>query len=482
MDQVQQILSSIRWQDVVDIMLNSYIVFRLYVIFRGTTAFRLLIGIVFLWMVQRIAATMGLIITSWAIQGTIAVAAMIIIFIFSDEIRGVLRSKNISALLWGSPKRQAGTPVESIVESVFEMAESQCGALIVFPGTEDLKDVTHGGIEWDGTVSGEMIKSIFWKDNPVHDGAIIIDNDKVSRVGVILPLTHGKELPSNYGTRHRAAVGLAEARDALVILVSEERGKVAVALGRDIREISDRHTLEQLLREHLGIQVHPKSQQKREGLGHAVAALLSVLFITAVWFGMTRGFINTLITLEVPVEFQNREPQTEIVATSVNRIRLQLSGSSVLINSIRPEQVRVSLDMANAENGYNAFRVSKKNIALPPGITLVKATPSIIEVDVDSPMKKRLPIQVDWVGSLNSDLVLESVSVQPKSIKLAGNSRLLKNMSTVYTEKISLDKIEKSGQMVIKLALDAVPVKPMTGFSDIVTVGYVVKHRIKGRN
>ena len=108
------------------------------------------------------------------------------------------------------PTASERTPVEIIAGCAFELSGKGTGALIVFPGTNDLEDVVQGGISWQGLVTREMISSIFWPDNPVHDGAAIIQDDRITRVCVILPLSRREDLPSRYGTRHRAAAGLAE--------------------------------------------------------------------------------------------------------------------------------------------------------------------------------------------------------------------------------------------------------------------------------
>lgn len=133
------------------------------------------------------------------------------------------------------------------------MARARSGALIVFTGKEDLEEVVQSGTPWQGLVSKEMITSIFWHDNPVHDGAAIIQGDRVIEVGVILPLSQRKDLPSYYGTRHRAAAGLAETTDALVILVSEERGNVVVAKGSRMSVVNQKAELAQILQEHVGV-------------------------------------------------------------------------------------------------------------------------------------------------------------------------------------------------------------------------------------
>ena len=189
-------LSSVRWQDIVDILINSYILLRVYVLFQGTNAFRVLVGITSLWLAQEVAASLGLILTSWAIRGITAAAAIIIIVVFRNEIRSVLQVRNIKTFLWGFPTREQHTPIDVITESVFQMAKKRIGALIVFPGNQDLGEVIHGGIPWNGQVSNEMLISIFWPKGPVHDGAAIIKGGQVTEVGVLLPLSHRQDLPS----------------------------------------------------------------------------------------------------------------------------------------------------------------------------------------------------------------------------------------------------------------------------------------------
>ena len=224
MDKLFSFIFSIRWQDFLDIAISSYILFRLYVLFRGTNVFRVIAGIALLWFFQRISVTLGLIVTSWAMQGIIALAAIIIIIVFRNEIRSVLQAKNLRAILWGFPGGETKTPIEIIVESIYDLSRKGIGALLVFPAKENLEDVLQSGIPLNGLVSKEMITSIFWHGNPVHDGAAVISGDRIVEVGAILPLSHRDDLPSHYGTRHRAAAGLAEATDALAVIVSEERG------------------------------------------------------------------------------------------------------------------------------------------------------------------------------------------------------------------------------------------------------------------
>jgi diadenylate cyclase len=476
MEKLLIFLSSIRWQDIIDISLNSYILFRFYVLFRGTNVFRVLIGMTVLWFLQRIAVSVGLIVTSWVAQGIVAVGAIIIIVVFRNEIRRVLQAKNLKSLLWGLSTKSTVTPTEIIVESVFSMAKAKCGALIVFPGKEDLSDAVQGGTPWRGLITKEMITSIFWPDNPVHDGAAIVQGDRISFVGTILPLSNRDDLPSYYGTRHRAALGLAEATDAMVIVVSEERGDVLVAKGNRLREVKLKQTLEQNLREHLGTAAVKKADVRKEGLEIVAAALLSIVFITGIWFSVSRGQ-DTLVSLDIPVDYTNRPAGTEIVNTSVKSVSLVLSGSGALVKSVTPDQVNVRLDISNAVIGLNEFSVTPENISMPPGIELREVTPPVVDVFLDETIKKELPIQVDWAGKLSPELILQDFTINPQTVEITGGKRILEKITTIYTEKVLLDNLSGKGEITAKLALNPATLKIAAGSKDKVTIQYVIKKR-----
>lgn len=476
MDNFAVFISSIRWQDVVDISLNSYILFRFYVLFRGTNVFRVLMGMTVLWFLQRIAISLGLIVTSWVVQGIVAVGAIIIIVVFRNEIRRVLQAKNLKSILWGLTYKTATTPTEIIAETVFQMAARKCGALIVFPGKEDLSDAVQGGTPWKGLITKEMIASIFWPDNPVHDGAAIVQGDQITVVGAILPLSDREDMPSHYGTRHRAALGLAEASDALVIVISEERGDVLVAKGNRLREIKQKRTLENNIQEHVGTAAVNKGAVRNEALEIAAAAMLSIVFITGIWFSVSRGQ-DTLVSLDIPVDYINRTAGTEIVDTSAKSVSLVFSGSGALVKSVTPDQVGVRLDLSKAAVGRNTFTITSDNISLPPGIVLREVTPSEVDVMIDETIKKALPVQIDWVGALSDNLILVDSVTNPLNVEILGGKRILEGIATIYTEKVLLDKLSGKGEIAANLVLTPPSLKMAPGFKDKVTIQYLIRER-----
>lgn len=467
----------IRWQDVVDILLNSYILFRFYVLIRGTQVMRVIAGIALLWIFQRIAVSLGLIVTSWFLQGIIAAAALIIVIVFRNEIRSILQAKNLKAIFWELSHKNTLTPVQIIIEGVYEMTRRHMGALIVLPGAEDLDDLIQGGILWSGKISKEMLLSVFWPNNPVHDGAAIIRDQRIVRVGTILPLSEKADLPSSYGTRHRAAIGLSERSDALAIVVSEERSRVMIAKDGIAYHIKDNLQLEHLLLDHLGNVPMQRDQRFRERLEFSLAGMLCLLCITGIWFSFARGF-ETLINLSVPVEYMNRNAQMEIMDTSINSVNLILGGSGTLTKSLTGEQVKVKIDLDKAVAGVNTFTLTQENIVLPPGIILKNIDPAAIKVNLDKPERKVLPVQVAWVGKLNENLIMEKVSVDPEYATLVGGRLIIENITTIYTKKIPLDNIEASGQITVKLTLHPPGLKIASDQEEKVSVRYTVKNRL----
>jgi uncharacterized protein (TIGR00159 family) len=451
MEPLIQSLVGLRWQDIVDILLNSYILFRLYVLFRGTNVIRMVIAIAMLWILERLAMSMGLIVTSWAMQGIIAAAALIIIIVFRNEISGVLQPSSLRSFFWGIPKRQIQTPIDIIVESVYELARHKLGALIVLPLKKGIESLVQGGVPWQGKLSREMLLSIFWNGTPVHDGAVVIQGDQVVEVAAILPLSKSNDLPSHFGTRHRAAFGLAEETDALVIVVSEERGEVTVFKDRAIIIIKDSIDLDRVLREHVGT-LHDPKEVRHQAMELGLAAVICLVGIAAIWFSFARG-VETFVTLEVPVEFMNRGPKLELLATSASSVTLQLSGSGSLIRSVRPDQVQVKLNLEKAVAGSNQIAIARESIVLPPGIQLNQVEPQILEVNLDERYQKNFPIQPDWTGKLPAGFILQDARTIPDMVKVTGGSQALKEIQTIYTEKIPLENITADGAVSVGLVL-----------------------------
>ncbi|MBP1742951.1 MAG: hypothetical protein H6Q48_5244 [Deltaproteobacteria bacterium] len=449
MNHLLHFFQTVRWQDLLDIALNSYMLFRLYVLFRGTSAFRVLVGLAIFWISNKLALSLGLVVTSWVLQGITLVAAVIIVVVFRNEIRSVLQAKNYKSILWGFPRSVEEPPTETVAEAVFDLAHNRTGALLILPGKEDLSEAVHSGIPWKGLLSKEMITTVFWRDNPVHDGAAVVRGQQIDEVGVILPLSHRE-----------------------VLVVSEERGTVSAARNSQMQEVKTKQELLDIIEKHAGATIS-WGRTGRDRFELSVAAVLSVLLIVAVWSTFTRG-VDTVISMDIPVEYMNRPPDMEIVDTSVNAVRLELSGSGALLRRIQPEQASVKLDLSKGVPGANPFTITSESVSLPPGVLLKNVKPPVVEVTLDRTVREELPVQVDWVGKLQDPYVIAQVKIDPPRVQVSGSARVLSNVSAIYTEKISVDHINRSGTLSARLVPSAPSLKLA---QDKVTVEYIVKER-----
>lgn len=465
----------IGWQNGLDIALNTYILFRLYVLFRGTNVLRVLLFMGVLLVFRQVAFSMGLIITSWVMQGVIAVAALVIIVVFRNEISSVLKTRDLKFFLWGIPRQQLKTPVGIIVESVYELARQKIGALIVLPLSRGMESVVQEGITWQGKLSKEMLISIFWQDNPVHDGAVVIQGDRITEVGVILPLSKRTDLPSRFGTRHRAAIGLAEQTDAMVIVVSEERGKITVAQDKRVYDINDARVLEKMLIQHAGGDSSARDV-KKQTRDLAIAAAVCLACVTGLWLSFSRG-VETLATHDVPVEFVKSDQKMEVFSSSASTIRLLVSGSRPLIRSLKPDRINVKLSLANTTPGKNSLAVGRSAISLPPGISVINIEPSMLEVFVDVPLKKDVAIQAFWVGRLSPDLIMTQAIVEPEKILVVGPSQALKDIETLFTEPLSLDGITESGKITAGIVFSPSTIRPDDQKKSIAQLEYSIQKR-----
>jgi YbbR domain-containing protein len=207
-----------------------------------------------------------------------------------------------------------------------------------------------------------------------------------------------------------------------------------------------------------------------------MAAVVCVLCMAGVWFSFARG-LETLTSLEVPLEYVNRDSRMQILSASENTVRLHLSGSGALISSMKPDQVKVKVDLDNAVNGENLFTITNDNIGLPPGVRLNRIEPSEVKLVLDFPISKKLPIQVDWVGALPDGLILKSVKLRPDSVVMIGGGKILNEINTMYTERVQLDNLQASGQVTVGLAMAPASLEVAYGYKERVRITFVILKR-----
>ena len=247
----------IELRDIVDILIVAVMVYLLMRAIRGTRAGQLLRGIAVAAAIYALSAIFHLNTVNYILNAIVQVALFAIIVIFQPELRKLLEQMgrlkflhNLGFSLEASPE-DTEEVVRNIAAAAADMAESRMGALIVIERGTRLGEYMNSGTPLDANVTAELLKNIFVPNTPLHDGAVIIRDNKIITAGCVLPLTANTNLSSELGTRHRAALGLSETSDAVIVVVSEETGKISIAvngsLTRNLNEASLSKALTKLL-------------------------------------------------------------------------------------------------------------------------------------------------------------------------------------------------------------------------------------------
>lgn len=254
-----KILSLIRWQDVLDILIVTVIIYRVLLIIKGTRAAQMLIGIGVLFAALLFSKYLGLYTIDWIIQSLWAQIVLALIILFQPEIRKTLAQMGEARFLPSFTSVEELRYLEEIVKGTVALANRKIGALIVIEKETSLNDIIEMGTQIDAKVSRELLLSIFHPTSPIHDGAIVIRGNRVIAAGCFLPLTLSIDISKTFGTRHRAGLGLTEETDAVVIIVSEETGSITTAVGDNFEKNIDIGALRDFLTENF---ITPKDKKK----------------------------------------------------------------------------------------------------------------------------------------------------------------------------------------------------------------------------
>ena len=244
--------------DFIDIILVAAIMFWIYRATRGTNAPYIISGIIMIYLMWVVVRTLNMELLSNILGQFVSVGVIALLIVFQPDIRRFLqmigmRQKrfNFIARIFNRNDNTSVTIIAPIVQACREMSAHKTGALIVIGRQSDLRLITEGGIAIDAKISTPLLENIFFKNAPLHDGAVVIEGDRIVAAKCILPVTQS-DVPKSYGTRHRAAIGMSEISDAIILVVSEETGGISIAHGGTIHRDIAPDPLANLLQRHFG--------------------------------------------------------------------------------------------------------------------------------------------------------------------------------------------------------------------------------------
>lgn len=250
-------LGTATWVDWLDILALAVVLYRVLVVMQGTRAAQSLLGLVMIGVLYLASDQLGLTAVHWVLDKLFVWLVLALLILFQDDIRRALA--RAGGTLFGvrgssSSRPSEANAMEEVIKTAFALAHRKIGALMVIERQASLEPYVEGAHPLDAVVSTELLQSIFHPSSPLHDGAVVIASGRIVAAGVFLPISLSKDLGRAWGTRHRAAIGLSEETDGLCVVVSEERGTVALVSRGEVTPIADTNDLRQRLVEKLGEQ------------------------------------------------------------------------------------------------------------------------------------------------------------------------------------------------------------------------------------
>lgn len=249
--QLQGLLSSITILDIIDIVVVAYFLYRVYLMLKNTHAATLFKGLMVLALFMIICRWMNLHVTSWLLEKSMTIIMVALPVVFQPELRRALEQIGRGRLFHKRSEldeQELEDMLDNVADAARIMGKHKVGALIVFERNSGLAERIETGVAIDGLVSSGLLQNIFVKDTPLHDGAVIVRGNRIMAASCLLPLTENRNLSQELGTRHRAAIGLSEQSDAIILVVSEETGTISVARNGEIMRYLSVDDVKEILR------------------------------------------------------------------------------------------------------------------------------------------------------------------------------------------------------------------------------------------
>lgn len=236
----------VRIFDIIDIFLVALLFFWFYRILKGTSAISIFLGIVAIFLIWQVVKALQMELLSTILGAFVNVGFIALIVIFQPEIRRFLftigaqaqESKLTRRFKFLKVNNNVGLDIDAITQACLNMSDIKQGALILITRKNNLDDIVATGVIVNADISNPLIENIFFKNSPLHDGAMIIRNNRITAARCILPVTQKTNIPGHYGLRHRSAIGVTEVNDCIALVVSEETGNISMVLGGNIRTIN----------------------------------------------------------------------------------------------------------------------------------------------------------------------------------------------------------------------------------------------------
>jgi len=420
---IRAFLDVFGWREALDILLISMALFLAYRTFRRLGTWKILAGILLVAAVFFLASLLQLRVMGWILSNFSPVALVALIVIFQPELRKIFeRAASLHSQRRSGP---GGGLTRTLGEAVFVLAGDRVGAILVMPGRESIAEWIHGGQETDAQPSVTLLQSIFEVHSPGHDGAVIVEDGRLVSLGVRLPMSRSDRLPAMLGTRHHAAAGLSEVTDALVAVVSEERGTVMLFSGGTGRRVETPDAFEAEVQAHLQRSLVPLPVRSAVGGARNVIFSLAGALVLATFFWSAVVLSQYEVRermVTAPIQYLSLPAYLALGGEKQSEARLHLTGPVSELDQLDPYRLRVTVDLAGALPGTQTVVITESNVTLPRGVRLLDADPPAFDVTLNKIRQLDYAVVPQQVGALPDSLVMEEMRVSPQTIRVRAAS------------------------------------------------------------
>lgn len=468
-------IPTIRIQDIADILIMSFLLHQLYSWFRGTRAIQVLLGLGIVTLIYFATRFLDLYMTSWVLQELGTVLIILIIVVFQTEIRQALYRFSLLRHILDSREETQHSQFQDIAETLFRMAAKRTGALIVFQGREALHDLMTNGVVINSEISPQMLESIFYNGAPFHDGAALINNGRIEKAACHLPLSVNPDVPQHLGTRHRAALGLSERSDAVIVAISEERGEVSLVSAGTFRRIGTPSelilALDELLRSDVEI---PRITMRQRIFSNLLPKVALLLGVCVFWVLITTRQ-GQITTVSAPVRLHGVPDGLVLLRTVPEDLTVQIKAMSSLTPPPSKLDLTAEIDASNITEGTTPVRVNHTNISAPSGMTITSVSPSTVRISAEKKLRKSVPVKVTLKGKLPSGLSSFYATSEPNMVEIEGPSSQVSQILSIATEDIDASQLKKGKEYQKNLRL---PEKQVSVLRD---TPVTIKLSVRGR-
>lgn len=447
-----------RLADFFDIAIIAVFFYAAITWVRQTASRSMLAGFLVVLFIYFLARTFDLYLTSSLFQAVFAVLVVALVVVFQEDLRRLF--ERIALLgTFRERRRQvaAAAVIDNLIEALNELAEQRVGALVVVKGREPLERHIEGGVVLNGRLSKPLLYSLFDPHSPGHDGALLLEGERITRFGCHLPLSKNLKEVGMRGTRHAAALGLSEVSDALILAVSEERGTISAAEAGRLESAGTAAELKERL-ERFWQDRYPSASGKQAlktfFRQNAWVKVLSLVLACLTWFLFAYQAETLQRSFVVPIEYRNLPKGWVLKGPKTAEAKVTLSGSERAFDLVNPANLAVSLDLSHVQEGRQEMVIAEENLrGSSSNLSLYRVEPSAVSIEAHEVVTVTLPVRVQTEGKPPPGVEIRQIRPLPQKVQAQVWRSLEADTELLFTEPVSLSGVRRSQQVRVSLLI-----------------------------